>query len=122
VAIARAFILEPELLLADEPVASLDPQTSRVILRQLRDASRHHGATVLCSLHQVELAVEFADRIVAMRAGRIVFDGTPEQFDENAQRLVYEDAGPAEPHAEMKSEATPETPRETPADPSVSSS
>jgi len=95
VAIARAFILEPKLVLADEPVASLDPETSRVILELLRDASRQHESTVLCSLHQVELAVEFADRIVGMSRGRVVFDGAPAEFDESARRALY--GGDAEP-------------------------
>jgi phosphonate transport system ATP-binding protein len=89
VAIARAFILEPRLVLADEPVASLDPETSRVILQLLRDESRQHHSTVLCSLHQVELAVEFADRIVGMSLGRVVFDGPPKDFDEAARRALY---------------------------------
>jgi len=89
VAIARAFILEPKLVLADEPVASLDPETSRVILGLLRDASRQHGSTVVCSLHQVELAVEFADRIVGMSQGRVVFDGPPAEFHESARRALY---------------------------------
>lgn len=96
VAIARAFILEPQIVLADEPVASLDPETSRLILQLLRDASRrHHGATVLCSLHQLELATEFADRIVGMKRGRIVFDGPPGEFDETASRRVYGGQGSA---------------------------
>lgn len=95
VAIARAFILEPRLVLADEPVASLDPETSRVILQLLRDESRQHNSTVLCSLHQVELAIEFADRIVGMSQGRVVFDGTPPEFDESARNALYSgNAGP----------------------------
>jgi phosphonate transport system ATP-binding protein len=89
VAIARAFILEPQLILADEPVASLDPQTSRSVLQLLREESQQHGATVLCSLHQLDLATEFADRIVAMKQGRIVFDGPPTEFDESARSSVY---------------------------------
>ncbi len=112
VAIARAFILEPQLVLADEPVASLDPETSRVILQLLRDESRQHQSTVLCSLHQVELAVEFADRIVGMRHGRIVFDGPAEEFDEAARRSLYGlrvprggDA-PGEPHEQAPPEAS----------------
>jgi phosphonate transport system ATP-binding protein len=95
VAIARAFILEPSLVLADEPVASLDPETSRVILQLLRDESRRHDSTVLCSLHQVELAAEFADRIVGMSQGRVVFDGPPGEFNEAARRALYgSDAAP----------------------------
>lgn len=92
VAIARAFILEPDLVLADEPVASLDPNTSRVILELLRTASQHHGATVVCSLHQLELASEFADRIVGMSAGRIVFDGLPDELNDETLKAIYETA------------------------------
>ena len=89
VAIARAFLLDPVLILADEPVASLDPATSVEVLSLLREAARERGATVLCSLHQVELARTFADRIVGMRAGRIVFDGSPESFRVETEDLIY---------------------------------
>lgn len=91
VGIARAFIGDPEVVLADEPVASLDPRISRDILCLLRDASRARGATVLCSLHQVDLAREFADRIVAMKAGRIVFDGLPQELTDEVLTSIYGD-------------------------------
>lgn len=78
VAIARAFIREPKLVLADEPVASLDPKTGRAVLEQLRKAARERGAAVLCSLHQPEFAREFGDRIVSMKGGQITYDGKPE--------------------------------------------
>jgi phosphonate transport system ATP-binding protein len=99
VGIARAFMLDPEVVLADEPVASLDPKISRDILTLIHDAARARNTSVLCSLHQVDLAREFGDRIVGMRDGSIVFDGTPEQFtDEVVERLYagaqWED-GPA---------------------------
>ncbi|MBB6431365.1 phosphonate ABC transporter ATP-binding protein [Algisphaera agarilytica] len=90
VAIARAFIRNPDLVLADEPVASLDPSTSRGILRLLRGAAHETGATVLCSLHQVDLAHEFADRIVAMRQGKLVFDGKPSELDEAMLAHIYD--------------------------------
>lgn len=90
VGIARAFMLDPEVVLADEPVASLDPKISRDILTLIRDAARERNTTVLCSLHQVDLAREFGDRIVGMRNGRIVFDGTPAEFtDERVQGLYH---------------------------------
>ncbi|MGF1581152.1 MAG: phosphonate ABC transporter ATP-binding protein [Gemmataceae bacterium] len=89
VAIARAFILNPTVVLADEPVASLDPKTSRTILHLLKHASRQRNVTVLCSLHQVDLAMEFADRIVGIDTGVIVFDGRPEAFDKEAHRELY---------------------------------
>jgi phosphonate transport system ATP-binding protein len=90
VGIARAFILDPDVILADEPVASLDPATSRDVLQLLHDAARERGATVFCSLHQIDLAQAFADRIVAMRAGRVVFDGRPENLDREQIDLIYE--------------------------------
>jgi phosphonate transport system ATP-binding protein len=101
VSIARAFMLDPEVVLADEPVASLDPRISRDILTLIRDAAQRRNSSVLCSLHQIDLAREFADRIVGMRSGRIVFDGTPADFtDEVVERLYagarWEDAAPAQ--------------------------
>lgn len=89
VGIARAFLLKPSLVLADEPVASLDPQTSRDVLALLREASREHGCTVLCSLHQIELAREFGDRIVGLCGGRVVFDGGPYGLDDRALEVIY---------------------------------
>jgi phosphonate transport system ATP-binding protein len=77
VGIARALMLDPEIIIADEPVASLDPRVSEEILSLLRQAARDRGVTVLCSLHQVDLAIAFADQIVALRQGEIVFDGPP---------------------------------------------
>jgi phosphonate transport system ATP-binding protein len=90
VGIARAFMLAPALLLADEPVASLDPRISRDILELLRNQARERGATVLCSLHQVDLAREFADRIVALRHGVMVFDGPAGAFDEATAHALYQ--------------------------------
>jgi phosphonate transport system ATP-binding protein len=92
VGIARAFMLDPEVVLADEPVASLDPKISRDILTLIRDAARQRGATVLCSLHQIDLAREFADRIIGMRDGRIVFDGTPEELSDARVEALYHGA------------------------------
>ncbi len=92
VGIARAILLSPEVILADEPVASLDPAISREILVLLRDVARETGATVLCSLHQTDLAREFADRIVGMRTGRVVFDGHPAAFDAAAEAALYDNA------------------------------
>jgi phosphonate transport system ATP-binding protein len=91
VAIARAFILKPDLVLADEPVASLDPAISRGIMDLLKRESRRERATVLCSLHQVEFAVEFADRVVGLRAGRTVFDGTPTQLTDEVLAEIYDE-------------------------------
>jgi phosphonate transport system ATP-binding protein len=89
VGIARAFMLDPEVVLADEPVASLDPKISRDILTLVREAARERNTTVLCSLHQVDLAREFGDRIVGMRDGRVVFDGTPAEFTDERVHQLY---------------------------------
>ena len=89
VGIARAFMLDPPLVLADEPVASLDPQASVEVLALLKRQARERGTTVLCSLHQVDLARTFADRIVALRDGVVVFDGPPEAFDASTSRDLY---------------------------------
>ena len=89
VGIARAFMLDPEVVLADEPVASLDPKISRDILTLVREAARERNATVLCSLHQVDLAREFGDRIVGMRDGRVVFDGAPAEFTDERVHQLY---------------------------------
>lgn len=113
VGIARAFMLYPEVVLADEPVASLDPKISRDILTLIRDAARERNTTVLCSLHQVDLAREFGDRIVGMRDGRVVFDGTPTEFTDERVHALYqgahwqdtptldEEANSMHPHAEL---------------------
>jgi len=89
VAIARAFMPFPEIVLADEPVASLDPTTSRSVLSSLKRASRQHNTTVVCSLHQVEFAIEFADRIIALRKGKLVYDGSPKGMTDSIMQDLY---------------------------------
>lgn len=96
VAIARAFIARPEVVLADEPVASLDPAMSRSVLDSLKRAAQHHGATVLCTLHQLDYALEFADRIVALRKGQVFFDGRPCDMDGKVQAELYQITQPLE--------------------------
>lgn len=89
VGIARAFMADPAVILADEPVASLDPRTSRDIMALLRREARERGATVLCSLHQLDLAMEFADRIVALRNGEVIFNGPPSAFTRSVETRIY---------------------------------
>jgi len=89
VAIARAFISKPEVVLADEPVASLDPAMSRSVLHSLKRAAKIHGATVICTLHQIDYAIEFADRIVALQKGKVFFDGHPSEMDAEMQDLLF---------------------------------
>lgn len=90
--LARAFMATPAAILADEPVASLDPAISREVLALLKDDSRQRGTTVLCSLHQFDLAREFADRIVALQGGRIIFDGPPTKLGSTDLKLIYDRA------------------------------
>ena len=89
VAIARAFISKPEVVLADEPVASLDPAMSRSVLHSLKRAAKIHGATVVCTLHQIDYAIEFADRIIALQKGKVFFDGHPDAMDAEMQNLLF---------------------------------
>ena len=89
VGIARALAQRPKVILADEPVASLDPKTARVVLDDLRRAAHELGIAVLCNLHQVEYALEFADRIIGVCDGRVVYEGTPAQLDESALSRIY---------------------------------
>jgi phosphonate transport system ATP-binding protein len=89
VGIARALAQEPRAILADEPVASLDPKTARVVLSDLKRASRELGIAVLCNLHQVGYAMEFADRVIGIHAGRVVFEGRPDALDAHALARIY---------------------------------
>jgi len=107
VGIARAFMLEPVVILADEPVASLDPTISREVLGLLKEASKERQTTVLCSLHQVDLTREFADRVVGMRGGQVVFDGPTAQLDDGMLRVIYDAKKPVSEPAEAPSPVRP---------------
>lgn len=93
VAICRALLQEPRLLLADEPIASLDPYNARVVMDALLAVNREDGLTVLINLHHLDTARAYCDRIVAMEAGRVVFDGTS---DELTPQRVFEIYGMSE--------------------------
>jgi len=93
VGIARALMQRPEVILADEPVASLDPATAHSVLDHLEQMNKRDGMTVLCNLHFLSLARRYADRVIALKSGQIVFDGTPDEIDEARFREIYgEDA------------------------------
>jgi phosphonate transport system ATP-binding protein len=93
VGIARALMQEPKLMLADEPVASLDPATSHSVMKYLEQINREDGITVICNLHFLSLARRYADRVIALKAGEIVFDGPALEIDEARFRAIYgEDA------------------------------
>ena len=89
VGVARALAQQPRAILADEPVASLDPKSARVVLSDLRRAARELDIAVLCNLHQVGYAREFADRIVGICAGRVVYEGSPQALDGAALSRIY---------------------------------
>ena len=90
VAIARALMRHPKLLLADEPAASLDPVTGHQILELLKEIQETEGVTVLMNSHNLELSLEFSDRIIGLKDGSVAFDGTPEQLDETRIHCIYE--------------------------------
>ena len=89
VAIARAMMQSPNLLLADEPVSSLDPANTKSVMDGLLQINRDHGAIVLVNIHDVDLAVSFFDRIIAMDQGRIVFDGPAHELTYDLRASVF---------------------------------
>ena len=89
VAIARVLAQQARLLLADEPVSSLDPQSAENVLGILRNIARETGIAVVCALHQVDLARRYADRVVALRDGRKLLDVSVNAFDQNAFQELY---------------------------------
>ncbi|MGV1788037.1 MULTISPECIES: phosphonate ABC transporter ATP-binding protein [Agrobacterium] len=89
VGIARALEQDPELLLIDEPTASLDPKTSRQIMRLIVEISRERGLPAIINIHDVLLAQAFVERIIGLRAGEVVFDGTPDMLDNDALTRIY---------------------------------
>ena len=90
VAIARALVQEPEIILADEPIASLDPRNTKVVMDALLRINKHFGITVLCNLHSLDLARSYCDRLIGMSAGRVVFDGAPAVLTEHIARELYD--------------------------------
>lgn len=89
VGIARAMMQEPKLLLADEPTSSLDPKTSVEIMSLMQSLSERHGFPVIVNIHNVELARRFADRVVGMTGGRVVFDGAPSAITDEHLKAIY---------------------------------
>ena len=89
VAIARALVQSPRIILADEPIASLDPLNARLVMQSLADINREDGRTVIVNLHTLDTARRHCERIVGMARGRVVFDGPPDALDDAAVRHVY---------------------------------
>ncbi|MCE1235960.1 MAG: phosphonate ABC transporter ATP-binding protein [Hyphomicrobiales bacterium] len=89
VAIARALVQEPRVILADEPIASLDPRNTKLVMDALLRVNRDFGITVLTNLHSIDLAKRYCDRLIGMRAGQVVFDGAPAQLTDAVVRDLY---------------------------------
>jgi phosphonate transport system ATP-binding protein len=89
VAIARALTQQPSIILADEPVASLDPETALVVLDMLRRINREDKITTIVNLHQLDLARDYADRVIGFKGGRLIFDGPPSEVDRGVYERVY---------------------------------
>jgi phosphonate transport system ATP-binding protein len=91
VAIARALMQQPDMILADEPIASLDPRNARLVMDALRKINREDDITVICNLHTLDAARAYCDRIVGMAKGRVMFDGAPQTLSQAAIQAIYGD-------------------------------
>lgn len=89
VGVARAMMQDPDLILADEPVASLDPVLAHSIMQYLEQINKQDGVTILCSLHFLDLVHRYADRAIALNEGRLVFDGLPQEIDDARFKEIY---------------------------------
>ena len=90
VAIARALVQQPDIILADEPIASLDPRNTKIVMDALLRINKHFGITVLCNLHSLDLARTYCDRLIGMAQGRVVFDGVPSELTDRVARELYD--------------------------------
>jgi phosphonate transport system ATP-binding protein len=90
VAIARALVQAPDIILADEPIASLDPRNTRIVMDTLLRINKHFGITVICNLHSLDLARTYCDRLIGMAQGRVVFDDAPAMLTDHIARELYD--------------------------------
>jgi len=90
VGICRAMMQRPKLLLADEPIASLDPKSAKIVMEQIHQITKQHQLTCIMNLHQVDYAKKYATRIIGIKAGEIVYDGQPEHLTEAMINFIYE--------------------------------
>src|SRR6195952_4097026 len=89
-AIARALVQQPDIILADEPIASLDPRNTRIVMDALLRINKQFGITVICNLHSLDLARSYSDRLIGMSAGHIVFDDVPAALTDHIARELYD--------------------------------
>ncbi len=89
VAIARALVQEPQIILADEPIASLDPRNTQVVMDALFRINREDGITVICNLHDLDIAAKYCDRLIGMSAGKVVFDDVPQALTREVAAELY---------------------------------
>jgi phosphonate transport system ATP-binding protein len=106
VAIARALVQEPKILLADEPIASLDLRNATIVMDSLRRINQEDGITVVCNLHLLQTARDYCDRIIAMRKGAIVFDGKPAEMSPSIARDIYGSGEAGDEEVELALTAT----------------
>lgn len=88
-AIARALMQQAKVILVDEPIASLDPESARIVMDTLRDINQNDGITVVVTLHQVDYALRYCERIVALRQGHVFYDGSSQLFDNERFDHLY---------------------------------
>ena len=107
VAIARALVQEPRILLADEPIASLDPRSAARVMDIVRSINRDDGITVICNLHTIDTARAYCDRIIGMRTGKMIFDDHPKALDHDRIQEIYGADGDGEIDENITSTALP---------------
>ncbi len=95
-ALARTLAQNPKIILADEPVAALDPVTAKQVMQDFVRINKDMGISILLNIHHVELAIEYADRIIGIRAGQIVYDGPAKAVDQTVLSSIYGESGPQE--------------------------